>query len=883
MTSPRVKENGGGNSGGKKSSVRRVFNATGRTLRKMKVLPKSKSSSRGNHHSNYGAIVNDNSNIIIDEENNLQKSFVSKNANAMISKEEQNELEMSVSQKSRTHRDGDTQSSTVFGIERILRFLLTLIAVFMFGAYKGSVALPLASKILEYTLVAWLTCLLIIFVCFWRNSTHQASDTNDIRSSFGSFQRPTYLNRGRIDSQGEESKDIEDYDVVCGESTTSSMNDNIPPSLKLPPEKQQQERKGKPLAHQNSGNHPGLENLFIVKSHGGIDRVIPNEVYNVETDYCTGQIMMMIRTPDADSGDSGLPPGYKLNDQAQEISDYFRTKQRRFEYQFQIRLKKIPEATPYMGVEFSSPIKMGMIQKAVANTGLGFIRKFNKGFHYTLSGGDANGDAPDEETMAEGAYQLPHIAFPIVECMDRLIATKIGDPLPELGKEVFEDSDSVKDRKKGGSGNFPGWSTDYTYTMVVWSAYADFIKWKCVNIPGIRPFSISNLVGDRAMYMTMYIFDNQGDGTKPHYIKDKDYICSLELSNANQSLGSYAKEWLALDHQEGNNGLEDVEDDAEEDEDVGEELDSDTYIKSGDPVVLREASISNRYHDEINCVTNTSGFAVIQSQCISPIFIEKAGSAYQDGFSRKQSRSKYIASGDTIVIKTITDAGSQKYLSIHRGCWLKWVSNLPKRNGYFKIYTTSDSEGSEEPMQGASYISVGDTFILGHRRWSRYEVGASGVRSSKYCGRMLGLHKNKVPFEQTEESQHLNNVDYTEGGGEYNQDQYEYTKSPEQISKKRKKAWLKPLRMTASFYGDFSQRSSDETSDHHLNVDESATALKEQRWEIPANISLPSDATGSPRDINHKRLVQFQYSICLFLQFMSIYLGPHTFACPEYN
>jgi len=50
--------------------------------------------------------------------------------------------------------------------------------------------------------------------------------------------------------------------------------------------------------------------------------------------------------------------------------------------------------------------------------------------------------------------------------MDRFNATKVGEPLPMLGQAISEDTETMKLRKKGGKIE---WSTDYVYTMALWS------------------------------------------------------------------------------------------------------------------------------------------------------------------------------------------------------------------------------------------------------------------------------------------------------------------------------------------------------------------------------------------------------------------------------
>jgi hypothetical protein len=105
--------------------------------------------------------------------------------------------------------------------------------------------------------------------------------------------------------------------------------------------------------------------------------------------------------------------------------------------------------------------------------------------------------------------------------MDRFNATKLGEPLPSLGRAISEDPEMTKQRKKGAKID---WSTDYVYTMALWSgkktkhcivfaavilpsnihnhhgqAYADWSDWQILNFPGIRPcechvFMIENVL-----------------------------------------------------------------------------------------------------------------------------------------------------------------------------------------------------------------------------------------------------------------------------------------------------------------------------------------------------------------------------------------------------
>jgi len=112
--------------------------------------------------------------------------------------------------------------------------------------------------------------------------------------------------------------------------------------------------------------HPHLENLFV-GCQG--ERVFPNALVDIDTEFFSGQMLLMFRTPEAD--ESNL----STND---PVVNYFRGKQRRFEFQWQLRLKKLVPGDVFMGVEVDEPIRMGVIQRALANAALAFTKKTNQ-------------------------------------------------------------------------------------------------------------------------------------------------------------------------------------------------------------------------------------------------------------------------------------------------------------------------------------------------------------------------------------------------------------------------------------------------------------------------------------------------------------------------
>lgn len=530
-------------------------------------------------------------------------------------------------------------------------------------------------------------------------------------------------------------------------------------------------------------HHPELEDLYIIDLLHG-ERITPGEPYHLDCDMFSGVLLVMCRTSDADSNNNkvksrDLVLGSEVN---AKYSDYFRNKLRRFEIQLQIKFKKTPPSRLFFHCQVDEPIKLGVVQRAFVAATLNLIEKRNHGgFVYNVPGKEPK---PDE--LLEGRYEKPHITFAAEKAFDRLVVTKEGDVLPTLGTEIYEDPEAMKFRRK----NEFTYNTSDTYTFALWSAYSDFTRWKCVNLPAIGPFSLSSIIRDQNFSLHLYYLDAP-DGENRHMECYQKRIASFELNHAKYCKMSEARRnWLSryesssiensrwgenlsvqepcvqLDDESVSEGVEsnasfsDSEASVSEDDEVAddqysydedeetralEELGEGIYLKSGDPMQLRELSSLGIG----SILTNGGGFATLQSDNAATITIEKVSQRSRNISSANSQGSYLIRNGDVVMLKLIDDRlKSSNYLTIHKGWWLKWVQQPPRNTNLFTIHTNDVEEdvisnSSSEHIgieTQSSYLRLGGTFRL-KSKMSALDVGVRVKSSAKFGGRVLGLYK----------------------------------------------------------------------------------------------------------------------------------------------
>jgi Protein of unknown function (DUF1769) len=765
----------------------------------------------------------------------------------------------------------DGRDWVVSRLERYLRQLLLVLIAFIVGSLHAEWRVYVW-KALEYVVVAWTTCGILWVMAVTSPQSIPPQTTASLRPRQIFARHRTRAAKPEIgnsvgDAITRETASVASVDTSTAKSigptglqgdnagsgaaaepsgTTNASDDEL--AMLLPKtetevevkgpdrdggQRRKKNRRASKKKHTDAGGgpsqdaampHPSLNPFYCMDTSTG-ERVVPNarQAYVISNEWFDMTMMILIRTPDVD--DPSLSKG---NEDNELICDYMRDKQRRFEFQYQLKLKKLPEDQKiYFSAELEEPVKMGIIQRAFVGAAMAFIKSTNSCFHYSMAGSKEDPD---------GRWEKPHMSFPVEMSMDRVVATKPDETPPTLGDVIYEDPESIKARKKGAPVD---WNLEDTYTLALWTAYVDFLEWRVINLPGIRPFELNKVIGPQSVLLTLYLIPKDRSAEK-HYRRDITQVVELELCNTHAGLlGEHARNWVARskhqpmaearsedtvtevedddeaedpEDEDEIDDIDDMDDDDDDDEDedgraeistrelLGDETEYDTadaataaelgegmYLRSGDSFVLREAGGENDESSSPCFVTNGAGFAILSEgvSSASTIVLQKA----RRKNLRSRARNELIKSGDTVSVRLLTkgrnrDEAEIRYLSIHRGWWLKWVSTPPKKNGFFTIFTHESEYTDHDPEElrtsetQSAYLTFGGSFWLRHKRWSQYSVGSSAEGSATYGGRVLGLFQPlgsnpEMAYNSDEEG----DLSLNDGKG--------------------KKRWMKPLQLRA--------------------------------------------------------------------------------------
>jgi len=263
--------------------------------------------------------------------------------------------------------------------------------------------------------------------------------------------------------------------------------------------------------------------------------VINNEYYELK-------IIMMICSPNDmmeydDDDEEKKEDDYSNNkDHKERLRHIFQGKDHLFEFQFQLKFKKIPTGPLFVSYEIENPGKIGTWTKSMVGVLMALMRKLSPSFYFTW------GDEKATKTNVDGTYENASVVCPLESRMGHIHVTKPGEQPPTLGVELHDTDKTVTRRRKIGLGAID-WNLQDIYTMYTWNNNVNWIQWEAQNLPGfVKSFSLNQLTAKQPIYFSIYEYSNMTNEEykkqKPkHFRKHLNVLTRLELSNLEQTDG----------------------------------------------------------------------------------------------------------------------------------------------------------------------------------------------------------------------------------------------------------------------------------------------------------------------------------------------------------
>eukprot|EP00602_Paraphysomonas_sp_CaronLab_P000881 CAMPEP_0185031702 /NCGR_PEP_ID=MMETSP1103-20130426/19320_1 /TAXON_ID=36769 /ORGANISM="Paraphysomonas bandaiensis, Strain Caron Lab Isolate" /LENGTH=171 /DNA_ID=CAMNT_0027567317 /DNA_START=419 /DNA_END=934 /DNA_ORIENTATION=- len=139
-----------------------------------------------------------------------------------------------------------------------------------------------------------------------------------------------------------------------------------------------------------------------------------------------------------------------------------------------------------------------------------------------------------EDVQPNMQYERPHLVFPLLRILDRVVVTKPGETPPMLGQELPE-SDEDRNNRQSGKTDIQ-FDTECTYSFAFHSSFVDFANWSLCGFPGYGAIDIRTFFGKQSPQIVVYEFINDdnlnstGANSKAHYMNQKRYLASMQLS-----------------------------------------------------------------------------------------------------------------------------------------------------------------------------------------------------------------------------------------------------------------------------------------------------------------------------------------------------------------
>eukprot|EP00606_Chrysophyceae_sp_TOSAG23-5_P001196 GSChrysophyteH2.ASY1.ANO1.1381.1 assembled CDS len=241
-----------------------------------------------------------------------------------------------------------------------------------------------------------------------------------------------------------------------------------------------------------------------------------------------------------------------------------------YEVQVQGKFKRLPRGELVCGAETCEKMELGFMTRTFCNMTLKFAGTIVDDLHYSFG-----------EDLAKSDHEFPHLVGPLFPTLDKIIESKPGDPLPEMGRPFLEDPEYRKKRLKWKSSYNANINLDYTYSFSVNTANIDIVAWQFVNIPMVNNIDLSSIFGDSPMRLICYeIPDDVVKAYKTHPQKYLKYVFNIKLTRNDPNNPAPAESDAEIDGSDMD--LEENETDDTEEEQEEEKMSSNQYLSFDD-------------------------------------------------------------------------------------------------------------------------------------------------------------------------------------------------------------------------------------------------------------------------------------------------------------
>ena len=165
-------------------------------------------------------------------------------------------------------------------------------------------------------------------------------------------------------------------------------------------------------------------------------------------------------------------------------------------------------------------MELGILTRSFCRVILQFVSTMVHDIHYSFG-----------EPSSKENCEIAHLVAPIFAAMDKIVVSRPGEPVPEMGVPFVEDQDFRKFRLKTHSIKEINIDLNNTYSFSVNTHNWDLCSWNLVNIPMLRPMDVRTLAGDSPVRLVGYeLADDIRKSCPDKHPSDKlKYLFSLKV------------------------------------------------------------------------------------------------------------------------------------------------------------------------------------------------------------------------------------------------------------------------------------------------------------------------------------------------------------------